>query len=193
MRSPCWWASSAAWEPFTRSAVCWAWWVLELIQIISSGSPTDYFKLCLVRSGFLPNLPLPRLPQYFTCLVLILIAQIVAGSLIYFQKEEVSDVTSSSVILVSRFSVSLLGNVDFSIQFVVSPGSSLIGWLVITWQDNLRDSSWCSGAPCCSNGGVYFNLLHILKFLIILYVSLSLSQYFQGILFLWINIILCLD
>ncbi|XP_010764804.1 CD82 antigen-like [Notothenia coriiceps] len=36
---------------------------------------------------------------YFTCLLLIVIAQVVAGALIYFQKETVSDVTSSSSVL----------------------------------------------------------------------------------------------
>lgn len=35
-------------------------------------------------------------PQYFTCLLLILLAQIAAGALIYFQKEAVSDGSSSS-------------------------------------------------------------------------------------------------
>lgn len=34
--------------------------------------------------------------QYFTCLLLILIAQLAAGAVIYFQKAVVSDVTSSS-------------------------------------------------------------------------------------------------
>lgn len=33
---------------------------------------------------------LPPLPQYFTCLLLILIAQIAAGALIYFKKDAVS-------------------------------------------------------------------------------------------------------
>ncbi|KAG7277449.1 hypothetical protein CRUP_022537 [Coryphaenoides rupestris] len=32
---------------------------------------------------------------YFTCLLLLLLAQVVAGALIYFQKDVVSDVTSS--------------------------------------------------------------------------------------------------
>lgn len=38
-------------------------------------------------------------PQYFTCLLLILIAQITAGALIYFHKNKVSDVTSSLFVL----------------------------------------------------------------------------------------------
>ncbi|XP_034744772.1 CD82 antigen-like [Etheostoma cragini] len=36
-------------------------------------------------------------PQYFSCLLLILLAQVAAGALIYFQKEKVSDGTSSSL------------------------------------------------------------------------------------------------